>query len=145
MQTAVSNETFLATEQEFFFTKIAPIESITDIVLLSFWLMLLSWMFISSYTAIYFFVKGFIFFECLYFSEYDIRMSRYIQNIWLRKGPLIKYVRNWFGDGRGSSKMHTAAYRGKGASHIMCAYPLTTSLFMFWQHFCLIVSCYIKI
>ena len=76
MQTAVSNETFLATEQEFFFTKIAPIESITDIVLLSFWLMLLSWMFISSYTAIYFFVKELIFsnvyisvntmFECLY-------------------------------------------------------------------------------
>ena len=33
---AVSNETILATRQEFSFTKAAPVQSITDIVLLDF-------------------------------------------------------------------------------------------------------------
>ena len=32
----VSNETILATKQEFFFTKVAPVQSPTDIVLLGF-------------------------------------------------------------------------------------------------------------
>ena len=68
----VSNETSLATKKEFFFVKVAPVKSITDIVLLGFWLILLSRMFISSYVTI-FFVNNF-FFECLYFNEYDIRM-----------------------------------------------------------------------
>ena len=31
---AVSNETILATRQEFFFTKVAPVQSITDIAFL---------------------------------------------------------------------------------------------------------------
>ena len=62
----VSNETFLATKQEFFFTKAAPVQSITDIVLLGFWLILLPGMFISSYTTIYFFVK--IFFRMFVFQ-----------------------------------------------------------------------------
>ena len=44
---AVSNETILATRQETFFTKVTPVQSITDILLLAFWLMLLSWIFIS--------------------------------------------------------------------------------------------------
>ena len=33
---AVSNETILATKQEFFFTKVAHVQTITDIVLLGF-------------------------------------------------------------------------------------------------------------
>ena len=86
----VSNEAILATRQEFFLTDIAPVQNTADIVLLDFWLMLLSWIFISSYTTIYFFVKKFYFFKCLCFSEYDIRMSLYV--FWLRKGPSIKYV-----------------------------------------------------
>ena len=53
---AVPNETILATTQEFFFAKIALVQSITDIVLLGFWLMLLSWMFFLSYTTIYVFI-----------------------------------------------------------------------------------------
>ena len=57
----VSNETILAPKQEFFFTKETPAQSITDIVLLGFWLMLLPAMFISSYTTICFFVKIFFF------------------------------------------------------------------------------------
>ena len=32
----VSNETILANRQEFFFTKVTPVQSITDIVLLDF-------------------------------------------------------------------------------------------------------------
>ena len=57
---AVSNETILATRQEFLFTKVAK-QSIADIALLDFWIMLLSWMFNSSYTTIYFFVKILVF------------------------------------------------------------------------------------
>ena len=70
----LSNETILATKQEFFFTKVVPVQSITDIVLLGSSLLLLPGMFISYYTIIFFFVNNFFFFECLYFSEYDIRM-----------------------------------------------------------------------
>ena len=55
----VSNETILAAKQEFFLTKVAPVQSITDIALLGFWLILLPWMFISSYITIYFFGKKF--------------------------------------------------------------------------------------
>ena len=47
-----------------------------------FWLILLPGMFISSYITIYFFVKNF-FFECLYFSEYDIRM--FLFAFWFKK------------------------------------------------------------
>ena len=46
-------------------------------------------MFISYYTIIYFFVKNF-FFECLYFSEYDIRMFLFV--FWLGNRPSIKYL-----------------------------------------------------
>ena len=62
--------------QEFFFTKIAPVESLTDVALLDFLLMLLSGMFISSYTTNLLFRKEIVFlnvyismntvFECLY-------------------------------------------------------------------------------
>ena len=59
MQTTVKKETILATEQEFLFTKVAPVQSITDIVLLGCLLILLPGMFISSYTTIHFFKKNF--------------------------------------------------------------------------------------
>ena len=86
---AVSMETILETRQEFFY-KSSPVQSITGIVWLDFWLMLLSGMFTSSYTTIYFYVKKFIFsnvyisvntmFECFYvfFSwEMDHQLSKY--------------------------------------------------------------------
>ena len=79
-------------KQEFFFTKAAPVQSIADIIPLGFWLILLSGMFILSYTTIYFFVKNFLFFECFYFSEYDNQMFLFV--FWLRNRPSIKYVRN---------------------------------------------------
>ena len=58
-----------------FLCKSSPRIKLTDIALLFFWLMLLPWMFISSYTIIYFFVKNFFLnvyislnaiFECSY-------------------------------------------------------------------------------
>ena len=104
-------------------------QCITDIVLSGFSLILLSGMFISYCTIIYVFVK--IFFECLYFSEYDIRMFLFV--FWLKKRPSIKYVRNW-GNGGGSSKMFTEACRGGGVSCFMCTYALTLSLFMFLSY-----------
>ena len=77
-----SNETNLATRQEFYLTKVATVQSINGIILLDFSLIQLSWMFISCYTTIYFFVKKFIFsnvyvpvntiFECLdMFFDWD--------------------------------------------------------------------------
>ena len=83
---AASNEINLATRQEFHFTKVAPVQSIIDIVLLDFLLILLSWMFISCYATIYFFVKNFIF-SNVCFNECDIIMSLYV--FWLRKGQSV--------------------------------------------------------
>ena len=73
----VSNEAILATKQEFFFTKVAAVQSIIDIELLGFSLILLLVMFISYYTINYFFRKevfsnvyslGNTIFECSYLS-----------------------------------------------------------------------------
>ena len=108
---AVSNETILAINQEFFFINVALVQSITNLVLLGFWLMLLPWLFILSCTTIYFFIKNF-FFNCLYFSQYDIRMFLFV--FWLRNTLSIKYVHNLGNEGCRSSKMCTSANRGRG-------------------------------
>ena len=69
----VSNGTILATKQVFFFTKVAHVQSITDIVLLDFLILL---PFILSNTT---FIKELIFFfECLHFSEYDMLMFLFV-------------------------------------------------------------------
>ena len=73
--------------QEFFFTKVDLSQSITDIVLLDFWLILLSWMFISSYTTIYFFLKK------ISFSNAYISVNTIFECLYL----LIKYARNCWG------------------------------------------------
>ena len=122
----VSNATNLTTKQEFFFTKVAPVQSITDIVLLGFWLILLLWMFISSY--IYFFVNNFSF-RCLCFSKYDIRMFIFAFRLRNRLSLSTYATERMEGD---SSKMCAGAYRGRGVSpHLECTYALTLSLFMF--------------
>ena len=102
----VSIETIVATKREFFFTKVAPVQSITDTVLLGFWLMLLPWMFISSYTTIYFFVNNF--FSNVYVSVTTIFKCFYLFFGWEIDHP-SKYVRNW-GNGWGSSKRCAGAY-----------------------------------
>ena len=56
----VLNETIPATKHEIFFT-VAGLQSLIDIVLLGFLLILLPGMFISYYTIIYFFVNNFFF------------------------------------------------------------------------------------
>ena len=86
-----SNETILATRQEFFFTKLTPVQSITDIVLLGFWLIQLPRLFISSYTTIYFFVKNL--FSNVYISVNTIFESSYLF-FWMRNRPSIQYVCN---------------------------------------------------
>ena len=105
--------------------------------------MLLSRMFILSYTTICFFVKEFIF-SNVYISVNTIFEGLYML-FWLRKGSSIKYIRNWqLSRDEQSSKMRRALYSGRGVSHLMCTYALTLSLFMFLVAFCLIVSCFIS-
>ena len=81
---AVLNKTILENSQNFFFTKEAPLQSITKLQSFS-----SEWLF---HSALLFFRKKVYFFECLYFIVYDIRMSLYFY--WLRKEPSIKYARN---------------------------------------------------
>ena len=99
--------------------------------------MLLSWTFISSYTSIYFFVKKFIF-SNVYFSEDTIFDCLYMF-FWLRKGPSIKYLRKLETDGVIQNAF--SCIQEEGVSRLICTYAL--SLFMFWQHSCFIVSCFI--
>ena len=120
---------FQQPNRNFFLQKQPLVKSLTDIVLLGFSLILLPGMFISYCTMIYFFVK--IFFECLCFSKYDIRMFLFVSQ--LRNRPSINNVRNQ-GNGGGSPKMFTDAYRGRGVSPFMCTYALTLSLFMFLSY-----------
>ena len=87
----VSNETILAPKQEFFFTKETPAQSITDIVLLGFWLMLLPSMFISSYTTICFFVNIF-FFSNVYISVNTVFKCSYLCFGWEIAHPLSMYA-----------------------------------------------------
>ena len=117
----LSNETILATRQEFFFSKVAPAQSITDIVLLGFWLMLFSWTFISSYTTIYFFVKVFIN-SNVYISVNTIFECLYMFFGW-KRGHQLSIWTQLVGD----SKTLTAVYKGKGC----LASCLHTSLFIF--------------
>ena len=49
MRPGISNQTILATRQELFFIKVAAAQSIIEVALLGFWLMLLSWMSISCF------------------------------------------------------------------------------------------------
>ena len=124
----VSNETILATKQEFFFTKVVPVQSITDIVLLGFWSILLPGMFISSYPTIYYFANNF--FSNAYISVNTIFECSYLSFGWEIGHPLSMYVTR----GMEGSKMCTGAYRGRGVSRLMCTYALTLSLFMFLSY-----------
>ena len=126
---------FKSTSYEFKFTKEAPIQSITDIALLGFSLILLPGMFISYCTIIYFFVYIYIYiyiyiFECLYFSEYDIPMFLFV--FWLRNRPSIKYVRRQ-GNGGGHPK-------GGERYHASC---VRTHLHYLFSCFCHMVSCFV--
>ena len=72
------------------------------------------------------------------FSEFDIRISFYV--FWLRNGPLIKHNSCGMGE---SSKMRTTAYRGRDCQASAVHTHLHHLFSYFWQHFCLLVSCFI--
>ena len=67
-------------------------------------------------------LKNLFVFECLYFSEYDIRMLLFI--FLFKNRPSIKYVCNW-GNGGGSSKMCKGTYSGRGVEKSVIRYVRT--------------------
>ena len=91
---AASNVTNLATRQEFYLTKATTVQSINGIILLDFSLILLSWMFISCYTTIYFFIKEFIFFN-VYVPVNTIFECLDISFGWDRGNQLSTYAAGW--------------------------------------------------
>ena len=103
--------------------------------------MLVSWIFIPSYTIIYFFVRKFLFSNVYISSEYYIQISFCFFG-WERGRQLGTYAT--FG---GWSVIQNACscVQGEGVSRVMCTYSLTFFLFMFScsQFSCLIVSCFI--
>ena len=106
---AVSNETVsnIPATMQVLFTKTALVLRITDIVLLDFWLLLLPWMFISSYTTIYFSVKKL--FYLMFLSQWmrysNVFVCFFIEN---RGHQLSTYAAGGTMGG-GSSKIGTAA------------------------------------
>ena len=103
--------------------------------------MLLSWMFISSYTlhCHSLFHKEIYFFECLYFSEYDIQMSLNVFG-WEKGHQLSTDATGGEMDGcrgrlvvRGMQNAYSCV-QWEGLPCLMCTYAFT--LFScFWQHF----------
>ena len=93
-----------------------PTVSKMQIVLLGFWLILFPWMFISSCTTIYFFVKIY------YISVNAIYECSYLFFFWLRNRPSIKNLRSWGTEGvmqnvyrctHGERGITPHVYRGK--------------------------------
>ena len=116
----VSNETILATKQEFFIYKSRPRINHN-------WHCTFRFLINNAPMNVYFilhchlfFRKEFFFFECLYFGEYDIRKFLFV--FWLRNRPSME---------GGSSKMCTVVYSGTVVSRVMCTYTLTLSLLKF--------------
>ena len=70
------------------------------------------------------FRKEICLFECLYFSECDIRMSLYV--FWLRKGPSTKYIHNCWDNG-GYPKCVQLRTRGGVVTPYVCARTYTIS------------------
>ena len=84
-----------------------------------------------------------VFFQCLYFSEYDIGMFAFI--FWLGNKPSREMMEGTWGAREGGGveviqkclqvrTMCTGAYRRRRVSHLMCMYAVTLSLFMFLSH-----------
>ena len=130
-----SNETIPATKLNFFFTKVALVQSITDIVLLRFSLIILPRMSISYYTIIYFFAKTF--FSNVYISVNMIFECSYLSFGWEKGHPSSMYVTRGM---KGShSKCLYVCTEGEGY-HASC---VSTHVHYFFPCFCLMVSCFI--
>ena len=102
--------------------------------------MLLPLMFISLYTTIYFFVKK-LTFSNIYISVNTIFEYLYMFSSWERGHQLSMYAT--VGGMVGSSKMHTAAYRGRVCYASCVPKHLHYLLPCFLQYFYLILSCLI--
>ena len=115
----VSNETILATRQGFFFTKVAPLQSISDIVFLD----------LSQRK---------LFFRMFMFQW--IWHSNVFTCFFVEKGAINSVHTQLAGDPK-CVKLRTVGGRG---CHASCVGTRLHYLFScFWQHFCFIVSCFI--
>ena len=128
---------YLVTKHELFFTKVAPVQCIADIVLLGFSLTLLSGMFISYYTIIYFFIK--IFFSNVYISVNTISECSYLSFGWEIGYPLSMYVARGMEGGGGDPKCLQMCTGGEG-HHASCihtrSYTISFHVFVLW---CLVI------
>ena len=123
----LSNETILATTQEFSVIKVTLVQSIANIVSLSFWL--LNVYFILHYHL--FFCKNIL---NDYISVNTVFEWYYMFFDWKRDHQLSTYVTGgWIG---GSSKMPSAVYRGRG-SHASCVPTYNISFHVFGSIFVL--------
>ena len=109
-------------------------------MIFDFCLILLSWMFISCYTTIYFFAKKNYCFEYLYFSEYNIRIFLCVFFGWERGHQLSPYAT---GEGMGNHQNCVQLHTWGGGYYVLCI-PKHSHLFScIWQHLFLIVSCFV--
>ena len=128
----VSNEAILATRQEFFFTKVAPVQSITEINAA-----LLNVYFILHHHL--FFVKKYIF-PNVYISVNTIFKCFYMLFGWERDHQVSTYATY---EGMGESRLHLRTWGVGRGCHASCVRTHLHYLFScFWQHFCLIMSCF---
>ena len=122
-------ETILATNQEFFFTKVAFVQSITDIMLLGFWFILLpECLFLLHYHL--FFRKNF-FFRMMIFQ-----WTRY-WNVICFLVEAIHYVRTQLGKWRGGSVIQNVYRCVQGERDILPSvhvrtYTISFHVFVLW-------------
>ena len=130
-----SSETTLATKEKFFFTKVAPVESIADIALLGFSLIPLPGKFVSYYTIIYFFINNF-------FSNVSISVNAIFECSCLSFGweighSLSMYVIRGIEVGHPKCLQMRTGVVGYQASYVR------TPFHCFFLCFCHMVSCFI--
>ena len=135
-RSAISNETILVTS----LCKRCSLIKHNWHCIIEFWLILLSWMFISSYTTFCFFVKKFIFWN-VYNSVNIIFECLYMFFVWEMAHQLSTCASD--GGMRSSSKMPTIVYKGTWCHTSFICKHLLYILSCFWRNFCLIVSCFI--
>ena len=121
----VSNGTIPATKQEFFFTNVASVQSITDAALFGFWLILLPWMFTLSclHYHLLFLIK--IFFSNVYISVNTIFEYSYLFFVWEVSHPSGTSAT---GGMKGGHPKCVEVRTGGEGYHVLCV--STYSLFM---------------
>ena len=85
-------------------------------------------------------LKDLFFFECFYFSEYDIRMLLFV--FWLRNRPYVTYLRNWR-NGREFMKIVYRCVQGEGSwkiGHKIRTYEMDSPKIILWNTFCALVQ-----